>query len=52
MVRDREFASTEDHYKVAYGLSKKMKYLTFGDPGRSRSLNEILEAEYFANGMR
>ena len=24
--------------------------LTFGDPERSRSLNEILDAEYLANG--
>ena len=28
-VRDREFVSTEDHYKVAYGLSKKIEIFDF-----------------------
>ena len=28
------------------------KYLTFGDLEKSRSLTEILDVEYFANGMR
>ena len=31
---------------------KKFKYLTFGDPERSRSLTEIFGAEYLANDMR
>ena len=31
---------------------KKLKYLTFSDPDKSRSLTEILEAEYVAKGMR
>ena len=31
---------------------KKVKYLTFGDPERTWSLTEILEAEYLANDMR
>ena len=52
MVRDREFVSTEEHYKVAYWLPKKVKYLTIGDPERSRSQTEILDAEYLANGTR
>jgi hypothetical protein len=52
MVPDRELASTEDHYKVAYGLFKKLENVTFGDPGKSRSLTEILDAEYLANNAR
>ena len=43
-----EFVSIEDHYKVSYGFRKKLKYLTFGDPKRSRSLTEMLDAEYLA----
>ena len=31
---------------------EKLKYLTFGDSERSRSLSEILDAEYLANGTR
>ena len=50
MVRDREFESTDDNYKVAYRLSKKVKYLTFGDPGGSKSLTGSLDAEYLVNG--
>ena len=34
------------------GYPKEAKYLTFGDPERSRSLTEILDAEYLANGKR
>ena len=51
-VWDRAYLSTEHHYKVVYELSKKEKYLTFGDPERPRSLNDILDAEYLENGMR
>ena len=41
MARDREFVSTDDRYKVGYGLSNEVEiYLTFGDPERSRSLTE------------
>ena len=47
-----EFVSTKDHYNVAYRLPIKVVNVTFGDPGRSRSLTEILDAEYLANGAR
>ena len=50
MVRNREFVSTENN--VAYGFPKKMKCFTFGDPEKSMSLTEILDAEYLANGAR
>ena len=33
-------------------FQKYKKYLTFGDPERSRSLKDILDAEYLVNGMR
>ena len=52
IVRDTEFVSTENHYKVTHELSKKLENLTFGDPERSRSLTEILDTEYLANGSR
>ena len=35
-----------------YGLFKQLKYSTFGDPERSRSLTNISDAEYLANGSR
>ena len=38
--------------KYHVGFPKKVKHLTFGDPERSRSLLEILDAEYLANGTR
>ena len=52
IVRDREFVSTEDQYKVTHELSKKLENLTFSDFERSRSLTEILDEEYLANGAR
>ena len=33
-------------------LWELVKYLTFGDPERSRSLIEVLDAEDLANGTR
>ena len=30
------------------GIPKKLKYLTIGDPEKSRSLTEIVDAEYLA----
>ena len=42
-VRNRKLVSAEGHYKVPYRLPKKVKYLTFGDHERTRSLNKILE---------
>ena len=38
--------------KSPMGFLTKLKYLTFDDPERSRSLTEILDAEYLANGKR
>ena len=38
--------------KLHISFPKKVKYLTFDDPERSRSLMEILDAEYLANGTR
>ena len=38
--------------KSHIGFQKKLKYLTFDDPEKSRSLTEILDAEYLVNGMR
>ena len=38
--------------KLDLVFSSNVKYLTFGDPERSRSLTEILDAEYLANGTR
>ena len=38
--------------KSSMSFLKKKKYSTFGDPERSRSLTEILDAEYLANGTR
>ena len=52
IVRDTEFVSTEDHYKFTHELSKKLENLTFGDFKRSRSLTEIFDAEYLANGTQ
>ena len=34
------------------GFPTKFKYLIFGDPERSRSLTEILDADYLANGLK
>ena len=34
------------------GFPDKFKFLTFGDPERSRSLTEILDAEYHADDVR
>ena len=36
--------------KLQIGVPKNLKYLTFGDIERSRSLTEILDAEYLING--
>ena len=44
-VLDGQFVSTEGQYKSYIGFPKKVKYLTFGDSERSRSLTEILDAE-------
>ena len=49
MVQDRELFSTEDYYKVAHRLLKKLKYLILGDPEGSRSLTITLDVEYLAN---
>ena len=38
--------------KSLIGFPKKVKYLTFGDSERSRSVTEISGAEYLANGAR
>ena len=38
--------------KSHMGFPTKLDYLTFGDPERSRSLTEILDEEYLANGKR
>ena len=38
--------------KSHIGFPKKVKYLTFAEPERSRSLTEILDAEYLAKGTR
>ena len=52
MMRDREFILTEDIIKSNIDLIKKLKNLTFADPEKSRSLTEILDAEYLANSAR
>ena len=51
-VQDREFFYTKDYYKVTYGLSKKLKYLTTGDLEGSRSVSTTLDVEYLTNGVR
>ena len=38
--------------KSHIAFPKKVECLTFGDPESSRSLTEILDVEYFANGTR
>ena len=38
--------------KLPMSFLKKYKYLAFGDRENSRSLTEILVAEYLSNGMR
>ena len=38
--------------KLHIGFPKNVKYLTFGDSERSRSITEIIDAEYLANGTR
>ena len=38
--------------KSHMGFPTKLKYLTFGDPGRSRSLSDIFDAKYLANATR
>ena len=37
--------------KSHMGFLKKLENLNFGDPEKSKSLTEILDAEYFVNGV-
>ena len=46
-VRAREFVSTENHYKVLYGLAEKVEIFDFGWPWKVKVTNRNLRCEIY-----